>query len=180
MRSPTVNALVAPLMVPSTRARLDPVAPGDARVDAVWRDARARIGLGTVRDARCTRGASTRRPRGGSARSWSWTGARPSPRARSSAWGGVQRIVELIAAAERWGEALRAICAHARGCDTVELRLTPEQAAAHGLARHGFLERGGGMPLNVVLPEGEPKADVFWDPRRWYVTWLETDQDTTS
>src|SRR6185437_6259627 len=47
VRSAVVNALVAPWMALPTRARLDPVTPGDARIEAVWREARARIGLGT-------------------------------------------------------------------------------------------------------------------------------------
>ncbi len=179
VKSPTLNALVAPWMVPPARACLEPVTQGDARVESVWRDARAGIGLGTVRDAQVYMWRFEASP---SRRQRAFVvveGGSPIAACALERVGPSQRIVELIAPAERWGAALRAICAHSRGCDTVELRLTPEQAAAHRLVRYGFIERGGAMPLNVVLPEGEPKADVFWDPRRWYVTWLETDQDTT-
>ena len=89
------------------------------------------------------------------------------------------RIIELVAPADKWGAALAAICNHDRECDVVEVLLTRDQAAAHRIWRHGFIERGGTVPLNIVLPEGDPQADLFWTPQSWYVTWLESDMDTT-
>ena len=179
VRARAVNRVASALLVPPARARLDPITGPDARVDEVWRAARGGIGLATARDA--------------ATYAWRFV-ASPSRRQRAfvvlegrspiatCALERVERrlrIIELVAPADKWGAALAAICNHDRECDVVEVLLTRDQAAAHRIWRHGFIERGGTVPLNIVLPEGDPQADLFWTPQSWYVTWLESDMDTT-
>jgi GNAT superfamily N-acetyltransferase len=180
VKSRAANRLASALLVPKTRARLDPAARGDARVEAVCQRARARRGIATRRDAELYAWRFTEAP---SQRQRAFVvveGGSPIAACATERVGGALRVVDLVAPPEKWGEALRAVCREADGCDAVDLRLTRDEARALGLRRMGFFERGGVMPLNVVLSEGNAGADVFWDPRRWRVSWMETDLDTAA
>ncbi len=180
VRAPGVDRLASALLVPSSRARLDPVTGPDARVDAVWRTVRGDIGLATARDAALVAWRFAASPSGRQRAFVILDGGAPIALCALERIERRLRIIEILAAPDKWGAALAAICNHDRACDVVEVRLTRDQARAHRVLARGFFQRGEAMPLNVVLPEGDPQADLFWCPQRWYVTWLETDVDTTA
>jgi len=179
VRASAVDRLAAALLVPSTRAWLDPILGPDARVDEVFRAARPDIGLATSRDAATYAWRFVASPSGRQRAFVVVEGGSPIATCALERVGRRLRIVELVAPADAWGSALAAIYHHDPGADLVEVLLTREQAALHRLWRHGFIQRGTTVPLNIVLPEGDPQAEVFWSPHRWYVTWLESDMDTT-
>ncbi len=179
VRARAVDRLASALLAPRARARLDPIVGPDARVDEVWRAVRRDIGIGTARDAAMYAWRFVASP---SRRQRAFVvvdGGSPVATCALERVGPSLRIIELVAPPGAWGAALAAICDHGRDASVVEVRLTRSEAAAHRLWRHGFIERGGVIPLNIVLPEGDPQAELFWGDSRWYFTSLESDMDTT-
>ncbi len=177
LRGRLADRLASLVLVPSTTARLDPVRPGDSRVEDVWRQARDRVGLATLRDGEFFAWRFVESPSKRQRAFIVLDGKRPIATCALETVDENLRIVDLVAPPDQWSTALRAICQHARGHGSVELRLTREQARARAIWRYGFFKRGGVHPLNVLLPEGDPRAALFRDPSRWYVTWAETDRD---
>jgi hypothetical protein len=74
------------------------------------------------------------------------------------------------------GSCLRAIANHARGLDSMEIKLTPREARDWHLLRHGYLRRDE-KPINVMLPPGDPEASVYFDRDAWTFTWSDSDVD---
>ncbi len=177
MRGRLADWLASLVLVPRTSARLDLVSAGDSRIEDVWRQVRGRVGLTTVRDHAFVAWRFVESPSKKQRAFVVLDGKHPIATCALETVGQNLRIVDLVASPDQWGEALRAICQYARGHGSVELRLTREQARAHAIWRHGFFKRGGVHSLNILLPEGDPRAAVFRDPSRWYVTWAETDRD---
>lgn len=173
----TLDDLGARLLTPLTRAHLDPMVPEDTRVEAVWNACRRIIGIASVRDAAFYTWRFLRSP-SQKQRAYviSWRGTPIGACALEEVEEYI-RVIDMIAPPDQFARALRAIAKFARGHRGVELRLTKEQAATHRLLLHGFIERGGKRPLNIVLPPGNPKADIFWHGRSWFVTWADTDRD---
>ena len=176
-RVPLVGAL---LSLGWDGGRLEPAARPDPRIDEVWAEVAGEISVGTVRDAAFY--------------DWRFAGA-PSgaqhpfvivERGRAFAAcaledsGAELRVIDLIAPRARFGAALGAIVRHASAnhpeCRTVSVRFVEEHGRALGLWRWGFFPRGQTV-FNILLPEGEPDSELFYDPASYYLSFADTDVD---
>jgi hypothetical protein len=170
--------LAMPMAVGDTA--LDPMRPGDPRVDDVWAQARQALRLTAVRDAafytwRFLEAPSGRQPafvilaRG---RSIGACAIELTHRAT------VLRIVDLVTLPGRWHAALRAILRHAirhTGVDSVDIKLFALDGRRRGMWRSGFLERESKPFLCMIPPRGDRR---FLDPARWYYNGADSDLDT--
>src|SRR4029453_11394503 len=90
------------------------------------------------------------------------------------------RVVDLLAPLARWGAALGALVRHSAEhhpeASVLTLRLIEHDGGARRLWRWGFVPRDRDV-FNVLLPEGEPGARVFYEPARWLVSYADTDID---
>lgn len=178
LRAPLLGAL--PILKLGGGATLDAMAPGDARVDEVWTQARRELRLAAVRDATF----------------YAWR-FRDSPARRQAAFvilqrgraigtcalettngGGTLWIVDLITVPGAWHAALRAIVRHAAeqtSAATVDIKLF----ALDGRRRHmwcsGFIERDS-KPFLVMIPRDGDRR--FLDPDRWYYNGGDSDLDS--
>jgi hypothetical protein len=177
---PRVDRVVRAILVPRSRAYLDPATINDTRVNEVWGQVRADIGITTVRDAEYITWRHVVSP---SQKQHAFVilegseaiGVCALERADEN-----MRVIDLVTPQRHWGTALRAIANYAGGCTSVEMRLTFAQAAKHRTWRRGYLLRDRTPhPLNIVLPPGDPGASTFHDGARWYISWTETDRDAT-
>jgi GNAT superfamily N-acetyltransferase len=161
-------------------ARLEPLGGRDPRVDDIWQRMAGEIGIGTVRDAayydwRYVR-APAQQQRPFLVMSWGKAVA-------ACALEVVERslhIVDLVAPRSAWGIVFSAVIRHAArhhpDCDTVAIRLSATEGEDRNLWRYGVISRQK-VVFNILLPAGEPRASLFYDPRRWYVTMTDTDTD---
>jgi GNAT superfamily N-acetyltransferase len=169
--------LATPFVAPlPTRARLEPMLPNDARVDELWRETAPELGIATVRNAQFF--------------TWRYL---DSPSRRQHAFvvmhrhepigavaleiiGRRLRLVDVLAPATAWPRVLRAVGSFGRGLDSIEFKTTERNSRQYQLWRHGWVGRDT-KPLNILLPPGEPNAQVYYDANRWYFTWAESDLD---
>jgi hypothetical protein len=181
LKLPSPFAQIAtPFLTPlAFGARLEHAADPDPRIDTVWRRAAPELRIATVRDAAFYGWRFNRSPSGKQHafvivdRKGQPIGACALERLDR-----IVRIVDLLAPKRTWSRSLAAIGAHARreGAQAVELKLTREDAGARRVLLDGYLTREG-KPFNLLLPAGDPEAATYFDPRRWYFTWAEADQD---
>jgi hypothetical protein len=163
---------------PRAGLELSPVVEADARVESVWEATRPEIDVATVRDAEFYAWRFLRSPSGRQQPFVVLDGGRPIAACALERVGDRMRIVDLLAPARHWAPALRAIADRARGCVVAEMQLTEHEGRARRMWLHAYVPRDPvPVPLNILLPEGEPGADVYYDARRWFVTWAETDLD---
>jgi len=160
--------------------KVEPAARLDPRIDDVWGEVAGEISIGTVRDAAF----------------YDWRFARAPSRAlhpfvitkRGRAFaacalehdGAELRVVDLLAPRARWSAALGAIVRHASAshsdCRTLSVRFVEEHGRTLGLWRWGYIARETTL-FNILLPEGELGAELFYDPSAWYLTYADTDVD---
>jgi hypothetical protein len=161
-------------------ARLAPVTGGDARVEEVWERVRHDIGIGTVRDAVFYDWRFVRSPSQVQKPFVILDQDRAIGACALDVVDDSLRAVDLMAPRDCWGAAIGALVAYARAqhpeCARLSFRLVEEEAASRHLWRWGCLPRNKGV-FNILLPEGERRAEVFYDPTRWFVTWADSDVD---
>jgi hypothetical protein len=173
-----VDKLASRVLVPYTRAYVDPATFYDTRVAAIWRDVRDHLGLALARDADFYTWRFVVSPSQAQQAYVIKEGTSPIGACALERVGSRLRIVDLIAKRKHWGAALSAICRLARtDCDAVEMRLTPERARSYALWRHGFVRVfGDDVPVTVIAPEGAVHPALY-DARRWYFTGAESARD---
>ena len=178
LRGERADRIVRALLVPRSRAYLDPATIADTRVNDVWGQAQNDLGITTERDAAYFTWRYVVSP---SQRQHAFVileGSEAIGACALERQGENMRIIDLVTTRRQWGTALRAIANYASGCNSVEIRLTLDQAKSRQMWRRGYVLRDAApRPLNIVLPPGDPKASTFLDGPRWYVTWTETDRD---
>lgn len=158
------------------RATLAPMLERDRRIDEVWESTRGELGIATVRDAAFYDWRFRRSPSQRQSAYVVLDDGRPVAACALERVDDRLRIVDLLAPARHFGLALGAIAKAHEDCATLELKLTREDGEARHLLRHGFVARET-KPLNLLLPEGEPRATTFYDPSLWFFTWAESDMD---
>ena len=171
------DRLLRRLIRPRVRsARLEAITAGDRRVDAVWDQTRGELGIATVRDANFYDWRFLQSPTQSQKAFIVVDGGRPIAACALERLENRLRIVDLVAPRANWGRAFGPIATFAPGCALLEIKLLKEDGEARSMWRHGFFPRDS-KPLNLLLPPGEPRAPVLYDPRRWFFTWAESDMD---
>jgi GNAT superfamily N-acetyltransferase len=155
---------------------LDPFRERDPRVDAIWEQTRAELGIATVRDAEFYDWRFRRSPSQQQRPFVVLDRGRPIAACALERAGRRLRVLDLLAPRRAWRSALTAIAAGANDCDAVELKLARGDADARGLWKHGFVARDA-KRLNVMIPEGSPHEAMYFDGSRWFWTWSESDVD---
>jgi GNAT superfamily N-acetyltransferase len=165
---------------PLCAAALEPMLPGDPRVDRVWAEARDDLRLAAVRDAAFY--------------TWRFLQA---PAARQSAFvivergcaigacaiecthgGTVLRIVDLVTVPGAWHAGLRAIVRYAgehTRADSVDIKLFAPDGRRRQMWRSGFTERES-KPFLCMIPRAGDRR--FLDPDRWYYNGADSDLDS--
>lgn len=177
LRVGPAGRVLSRVLVPYTRAHVEPATFHDTRVAAVWRDVRNQLSLTLARDSDFYTWRFVTSPSQTEQAYVVKEGATVIAACAVERVENRLRIVDLVARRTHWGSALRAIFQLGRrtgdGCDKVEMRLTPEQADAHQLWRHGFVRRfGEDLPVALIAPEG-PVDPLYYDPHRWFFTGAE-------
>ncbi len=175
--SPRLDFLARRVLQPRGRGlMLDPFRERDPRVDAIWEQTRAELGIATVRDAEFYDWRFRRSPSQQQRPFVVLDRGRPIAACALERVGRRLHVLDLLAPRRAWRSALTAIAACADDCDTVELKLAREDADARGLWKRGFVARDA-KRLNVMLPEGSPHEAMYFDGSRWFWTWSESDVD---
>ena len=164
--------------VPS-RYRLDPMNPGDARIDLVWQQARKELRLASVRDAafytwRFLDAPAQREP---AFVIVGPDGAIGGCSLESMNDGRELHIVDLVAVPGHWHTCLGAITAHAARttrAQTVSIKLFALDGRRRHMWRSGFLERDGKPFLCMIHKDGDRR---FLDPMRWFYCGADSDLD---
>ncbi len=178
LRLPLVGALRVGTAF--SAATLEPMAPDDPRVDAVWAEARPGLQLAAVRDAafygwRFLAAPARRqhaivivangRPIG--------AGALETLSDGTALW-----IVDLVTVPGAWHSCVRAIVRHATRntrAETVEIKLFTTDGRRRNMWWSGFSERDS-KPFLCMVPKGGDRR--FLDADRWYYTGADSDLDT--
>jgi GNAT superfamily N-acetyltransferase len=178
VRVPVLRSLR--IAIPRRGPALEPMRPGDPRVDAVWAKARGELRLAAVRDAAFY--------------TWRFLQA-PAQRQRAfvvvsrgqvigacavepTHGGTVLQIVDLITIPGQWHTGLRAIVRYAgteTRADRIDLKLFALDGKRRRMWRSGFAERESKPFLCMISPAGDRR---FIDPTRWHYTSADSDLDT--
>jgi GNAT superfamily N-acetyltransferase len=178
VRVPLLRRL--PIAMPRRTATLEPMRPGDPRVDAVWAQARSALRLAAVRDAAFY--------------TWRFLEA-PAHRqrafvivARGQAIGAcavepthdgtVLQIIDLVTIPGAWHAGLRAIVRYAGAetrADRIDLKLFALDGRRRRMWQSGFAERERKPFLCMIAPSGDRR---FIDPTRWHYTGADSDLDS--
>jgi GNAT superfamily N-acetyltransferase len=162
------------------KARLQPIAGVDARVDEVWQRTKTEVELGTVRDGAFYDWRFSRSPSKQQSAFVIMEDGEPIAACALERVDKYLRVVDLLAPLARWGAALGALVRHSAEhhpeASVLTLRLIDRDGGARRLWRWGFVPRDRDV-FNVLLPEGEPGARVFYEPARWLVSYADTDID---
>jgi GNAT superfamily N-acetyltransferase len=153
---------------------LDPVHPGDVRVDSVWRATRAELEVATIRDARFYDWRFLASPAQAQRAYVALDGHEPVGACVLERRGDALRIVDLCAPARRWPQILRAIADTARTQRCVEVAMLRSAGRRHQLWRHGYIAREG-RPYLAIASEASDRADLFYQGERW--TYMDADVD---
>lgn len=180
VRPALLDRAIAAALRPRFTADLDPIGPGDARVDAVWAEARRELRLAAVRDAAFYTWRFLEVP-GARATPYAIVsrGRRPRPIGACAlepmAGGAGMTLVDLIAVPGQWRAALRAVvrfCADQTRADALHVKLTTFDGRRRALWRAGFSEREHKPFLCMIPPGGDRR---FVDPERWFYTCADSD-----
>jgi len=177
VRPALLDRAIAAALRPRGTAELEPIGPGDPRVDAVWAEARRELRLAAVRDAAFYTWRFLDAP-GRSAATYAIV-SRGSPIGVCAlellAELGAMRIVDLCAVPGAWHACLRAIarsCAGEPRAQTLDVKLMTLDGRRRGMWRAGFVEREH-KPFLCMIPEGGDRR--FLDPQRWFYTGADSD-----
>ncbi len=157
-------------------ARLEPMQPNDPRVDEAWQRTVGELRIATVRDAAFYTWRFLQSPSQQQRGYVVLDGARVLGACALERMGDRLRIVDLVVPRGDLGATFDAIEHAFPDVVGLELKLTDAHGRALGIHRHGFFARGE-KPLNLLLPPGEPRAAVYYDPTRWYFSWADSDMD---
>jgi GNAT superfamily N-acetyltransferase len=159
---------------------LEPVRGIDQRIDSIWDRVQHEIGVGTVRDGAFYDWRFARAPSGRQHAFVIVVDGEPIGACALECVDGYLRVVDLVAPRDRWGVVIGAVVDHARAnhpdVGSITFRLVEEEASSRVLWRWGLLGRNKNV-FNILLPEGEPRAEVYYDPRRWFLSFADTDVD---
>ncbi|HEY5943868.1 MAG TPA: GNAT family N-acetyltransferase [Kofleriaceae bacterium] len=180
IKQPPFDRMVRSVLRPRFVPRLDPMTPGDERVDDVWRAFAATVKLAAIRSATFY--------------TWRFSSA---PAQQQPAYvivdkhrpigacslevmndGHSVRIVDVMARPGAWRRCLAAICAHAAettGADFVDIKLMALDGRRRHMWRAGFTERES-KPFLVVIPKDGDRR--FLDPMRWFYGGADSDLDS--
>jgi GNAT superfamily N-acetyltransferase len=176
-RAAFADPIARRLLIPRAGgARLEPMREGDRRVDEVWAASRDPLGIAVVHDA--------------AHYGWRYLKAPAQVQhpfvivADGVAIGvcALQRrgarllIIDLVAPAGSWGEALAAIAHSAADLEGLEIVRLRQDGSRHHLWRHGFVAREASAFL-IVTPEGSRYETLLRDPTRWTYTYGDLDID---
>lgn len=169
-----------PVGMPITAPRLDPMRPRDARVDAVWAEARRDLRLAAVRDAAFY--------------TWRFLA---SPAQRQAAFvivrhgraigacaleptdgGATLWVADLVTVPGAWHAGLRAIVRYAgehTRAESIGIKLFAPDGRRRQMWRSGFSEREH-KPFLCMIPTAGDRR--FLDPDRWYYNGADSDLDS--
>jgi hypothetical protein len=172
--------MVRTILRPRFVGKLEPMVPGDERVDEIWRAFAPTVKLAAVRDAMFY--------------TWRFLAA---PARREPAFvivdrgkpigvcalevmneGRSLRIVDLMAMPGQWQECLKAIARYAADetdVQFVDIKLMALDGRRRRMWRAGFDERDC-KPFLVVIPKTGDRR--FLDPQRWFYCGADADLDT--
>jgi GNAT superfamily N-acetyltransferase len=178
--APPLDRAIRSMLRPRFVARLDPMAPGDERVDDVWLAFAPTIGLACVRDSLFY--------------TWRFLGApaqkqppfvivdkgRPIGACALELMndGRSVRIIDVISIPGAWHRCLSAIAAHVAdhtSAQHVDIKLMALDGRRRHMWRAGFAERDS-KPFLVVTPRAGDRR--FFDPTRWFYSGADSDVDT--
>ena len=177
----SLDAVVAAALKPRRTARLVPMEPMDARVDAVWEAAKHDLRLAAVRDAAFYTWRFLAAPAG---REPPFVIVDRDDRAIGACAleamneGKTLRIVDLFAIPGAWRACLRAIAAHAVAetqAVTLDIKLFTLDGRKRHMWRTGFTERDS-KPFLCMIPKGGDRR--FVDPDRWFYCGADSDLDS--
>jgi GNAT superfamily N-acetyltransferase len=169
-----------PIGAPGPVAALEPVQPGDPRVDQVWAEARSDLRLAAVRDAAFYTWRFLEAPaKHQQAFVVVWRGRAVGACALEATQGGEMLwIVDLITRPKTWHLVLRSILRYAADhtpAITVDIKLFALDGRRRRMWCSGFTERDKKPFLCMVPRDGDRR---FLDPDRWYYTGGDSDLDT--
>lgn len=175
-----VNAVARSLLSPGWPGlSLDPMAPDDARVDAVWQSTAPELAVATVRDARFYTWRFLEMPSGVQKPYVVLQRGAPLAACALEERDDALIIVDLLAPRDRWWKALAAIARHGRERHrAVAIRLQGRDPRARSLWRYGFTpvkERLVWL-VNVLLAESAAPAAALRDPAAWFYTYADFNQ----
>jgi GNAT superfamily N-acetyltransferase len=179
VRQAPLDQILRSLFEPRFAARLEPMTPGDKRVDDVWYGFGPTIALAAIRDSTFY--------------TWRFLSA---PAQQQTAYviidrrarpigacalqrmndGRTVRIVDVMAIPGAWNRCLSAIAAHATalGAEVVDIKLFALDGRRRQMWRSGFSERESKPFLAVIPREGDRR---FLDPMRWFYCGGDSDVD---
>jgi hypothetical protein len=180
MRVRGLRRLRIPLLGGLGCAELEPMQPGDSRVDAVWDQARHDLRLSAVRDAafygwRFLEAPARREPAFVIVERGRAIGACALEPMHG---GATLRIVDLFTVPGAWHAGLRAILRYAArhtDASAVDIKLFTLDGRRRAMWRSGFTERDK-KPFLCMIPQGGDRR--FLDPDRWYYNGADSDLDT--
>jgi hypothetical protein len=146
VRRALLDRAIAAALRPRGTADLEPIAPHDPRVDAVWVKARRELRLAAVRDAAFYTWRFLEGPAPRPAAYAIVSRGRPIGACALARWadGRAMRIVDLVAVPGAWHAALRAIarfCADETDAQLLDIKLHTLDGRRREMWRSGFLER---------------------------------------
>ncbi|HEY5924682.1 MAG TPA: GNAT family N-acetyltransferase [Kofleriaceae bacterium] len=180
LRQPPLDRLVRELIRPRFAPRLEPMAPGDDRVDEVWRAFAPTVALAAIRDStfytwRFLSAPAQKQPAFVIVERGRPIGACALELMNE---GESLRIVELIAIPGAWHRCLAAITAHAAdrtAARHVDIKLFALDGRRRHMWRAGFVERDS-KPFLAVIPKTGDRR--FLDPMRWFYCGGDSDVDS--
>lgn len=173
-----LDRLLGRLLRPWSAPRLDPMLPGDPRVDEVWSTFSTTVPLTAVRDAkfytwRFLAAPAQQEPAYVIVERGRPIGACALERMHD---GRALRIVDVMAIPGAWHRCLAAIARHAHDLGThhVDIKLLAVDGRRRAMWRAGFVERESKPFLAVIPVDGDRR---FLDPLRWYYGGADSDLD---
>ena len=174
-----LDELVHKAITPRPAAKLEPMVRFDPRVDTVWTEARAHIGIAAVRDAAFYTWRFLDAPAGREPAFVILQDDRPIGACALEPMSGGRdvRIVDLVTVPDAWHDALIAIVAHAShtSAATIDIKLMSLDGRRRKMWRSAFAERER-KPFLVMLPRGGDRRLV--DPLRWFYGGADSDLDS--
>jgi GNAT superfamily N-acetyltransferase len=170
------------LPVPKARGAptLEPMQPGDPRVDDVWAHARQSLPLAAVRDAAFYTWRFLASPSRRQAAFVIVQRGRPigACALEPTNGGATLRIIDLVTVPDAWHASLRTIVRYAgehTQAESIDIKLFVPDGRRRQMWRTGFSEREG-KPFLCVIPSAGDRR--FLAPDRWYYSGADSDLDS--
>lgn len=165
---------------PTRGPALEPMVPGDPRVDRVWAEARRELRLAAVRDAAFYTWRFLEAPAARQSAFVIVEGGQPIGACAIECTGGgtALQIVDLVTVPGAWHAGLRAIVRYAgehTRADRIAIKLFAPDGRRRQMWRSGFSERES-KPFLCMIPRAGDRR--FLDPDRWYYNGADSDLDS--